>query len=230
MADETFKTVNMRGAITYSQFTMPEALAANERSNFKKDDTTKVAPTVQFLLDDVQLGKLTTHINDVYLPQAALNFKAGEKRDAFDDKAIAKIQKALAEGQDVNWDNTPPYLPVKKVYDKTLEVAPWATGTLKFDGSKGRDMELLARVNSEDELLVPDPDLLIFPTVRPIGQTKHELYPGAWAYATIRLSGYYVSAGNFGISAYANTVVFIEDRDRLAGGGGLDEEDIFLDE
>lgn len=229
MADIEFKKFNARGAITYSDFTMDQALKSNERSTFKKADTADVAPSIQLLLDDVQLEKLTKHIIDVYLPEAVRRHNAGEKRDAFDAKLAKKIETALTEGVAENWENTPPYLPVKKVYVKTLDVAPWAVATLKITGTKGRDFEQLARVNNEDELKVPDPKLLSFPVLQPIDKTVHDLYPGSWAYATLNLSGYFVSTGNYGISAYANTVVFLEDRDRLAGGGGLDEEDVFMD-
>ena len=228
MADE-YKKFNARGAITYSQFTMAQALVANEKSTFKKADDAQVAPAVQLLLDDIQLEKLTKHIVDIFLPECVKRFNAGEKRDVFDAKTAAKIEKALAEGAAVNWDNAPPHLPVKKVYEKTLVVAPWAVATLKVTGTKGRDLELLARVNDEDELKVPDPKLLSFPVLQPIEKTVHDLYPGAWAYATLNLSGWTVSSSNYGISAYANTVVFLEDRDRLAGGAGLDEEDVFMD-
>lgn len=225
-----FKKHNVRGAVTYSNFTMERALASNAKSQFKKDDESKVAPDFQLLLDQVQLDKIIAHIQDVYLPEAIRRHAAGEKRDAFDKKQADKIAKALDEGVAENWENAPPYLPVKKVYEKTLEVAPWAVATLKATGSQGRDIEQLARVNSEDELKVPDPNLLSFPTLKPIDQTVHELYPGAWAYATLNLSGYFQSAGNYGISAYANTIVFLEDRDRLAGGASLDTDDIFLDD
>lgn len=225
-----FKKHNVRGGVTYSQFTMVQAIAADERSKFKKDKAEDIAPAVQLLLDQVQLDKLIDHITTVYLPEAVKRAGANEKYDAFDQKLADKIEKTLREGQASNWDNTPPYLPVKPVYAKTLEIAPWAVGTLKFTGTKGKDMDLQARVNSEAELRVPDPDLLSFPVLRPITDTVHELYPGAWAYATLNLSGYFVSSKNFGISAYANTVVFLEDRDRLAGGAALDEDEIFMDD
>jgi hypothetical protein len=227
--DIDFKKHNARGAITYSQFTMPQALAANENSKFKKANLDEVAPVVQMLLDAAQLEKLTKHIVEVFLPECVRRNGAGEKRDIFDAKVAAKIEQALINGAAGEWD-APPHLPVKSVYAKTLTVAPWAVATLKVTGNKGRDFDLQARVNSEDELKVPDPDILSYPLLRPIGQTVHELYPGAWAYATLSLAAWTMSASNYGISAYANTIVFLEDRDRLAGTVGLDEEDVFMDE
>lgn len=220
-----FKKFNVRGGVTYSQFTMPQAIANNDRSNFPKTPD-KIAPTVQLLLDEQQYTKLAKHITDVYLPEAVRRQKAGEKRDAFDQKTADKIARALA---DRDFEG-PPHLPVKAVYAKTLDVAPWAVATVKFAGSAGRDIEQLARVNDEDELKVPDPNLIQFPALKPIEATKHELYPGAWAYATLNLSGFVVSSSNYGISAYSNTVVFLEDRDRLAGGTFLDEDDVFMDD
>lgn len=230
MVDTTFKKFNARGAITYSQFTMDAALKANEKSQYAKTNLSEVAPVVQFLLDQVQLDKLIAHIKDVYLPEAVKRSAAGEKRDAFDAKLAKKIEQALSEGQAENWENVPPYLPIKKVYAKTLDIAPWAVGTLKITGSAGRDIEQLARVRDESELKVPDPGLIQFPALVPINQSVHELYPGAWAHATINLSGYYQNPGNFGISAYSNTITFLEDRDRLGGGFGVDEDDIFMDD
>lgn len=226
MANDTeFKKHNARGAITYTQFNMAQAIANNERSKYPKA-ADKIAPIAQFLLDQTQHDRLITHIRDVYLPEALRRGKAGEKKDAFEQKQVDKILRQLEQLE----LDTSPYLPIKSVYAKTLDVAPWAISTLKFTGTAGRDFEQLARVNSEDELKVPDPNLLAFPVLRPIADTVHELYPGAWAYATLNLSGYVQSASNFGISAYANTIVFLEDRDRLSGGAGLDEDDVFMDD
>lgn len=227
--DKDFKKFNARGAITYSQFTMPQAIANNDRSSFPKTPD-KIAPTVQLLLDETQVDRIVAHIRDIYIPESIKRQAAGEKRDAFDKKQADKILKALEERGANGWEAEAPYLPIKQVYAKTLTVAPWAKATLSFTGTAGRDMEQLARVNNEDELKVPDPDILTYPVLKPIGQTVHELYPGAWAYATLNLSGYFTSNSNFGISAYANTVVFLEDRDRLAGGATLDEDDIFMDD
>ena len=225
-ANNEFKKFNARGAITYSNFTMGQARAANERSDYPKTPE-KIAPDVQLLLDEVQFERIRTHLVDVYLPEAVARKKAGEKKDAFDQKQADKIARALEER---DFDG-PPHLPVKKVYEKTLDLAPWAVATLKFAGTAGRDIDQQAKVTEESELLVPPTDVLAFPLLRPINETKHELYPGAWAYATLNLSGYASSAASWGISAYANTVVFLEDRDRLAGGAaGLDTEDIFLED
>jgi hypothetical protein len=229
--DTKFKNVNVRGAITYSQFTMPEAFDANDRSKAEyKKAPDKVAPVVQFLLDKVQQDKVIAHIRDIYIPEALKRHAAGEKKDTFEKKYADKILKALTEGEADGWETTPPHLPLKKVYVKTKDVAPWAVATLKITGSAGRDIEQLARVNTEDELKVPDSGILSFPTLRPIGETVHELYPGAWAYTTLNLSGFFMNPGNYGISGYANQIVFIEDRDRLAGGTVLDEDDIFMDD
>lgn len=226
MAPADFKKLNIRGAITYSQFTMAQAKANNERSSYP-DPEDRIAPSVQLLLDETQYERVRTHIIDVYLPEAVARAKAKEKKDAIEQKYADRI-KANLENRELEG---PPYLLVKEVYAKSVEAVPWAVATLKFKGTAGRDIEKLARVNDESELRVPDPNALTFPTVRPIDETVHELYPGAWAYATLNLSGYFTSAGSYGISAYSNSVVFLENRDRLGGGGGvLDTEDIFLDD
>lgn len=232
MADDAYKKLNIRGGVTYSDFTYDQALKSNERSDpkYKKSDLTKVAPQVQLLLDKVQRDRVIAHLRDVYVPETIKRSAAGEKKDAFEKKYADKILAALEEWSTDVVADAPPHLPIKKVYPKTLVVAPWAMATLKFTGTKEKDLELLARVNDESELKVPDPNLLTFPVLQPIGRTVHDLYPGAWAYATLNLSGFFMTPGNYGISAYANTLVFLEDRDRLSGGAGLDEDDIFMDD
>ena len=59
--------------------------------------------------------------------------------------------------------------PAKPVHEKTAELAPEAVATIKVIGPKGGDIEQKAIVHDEDELAVPDPDLIAFPVVRPIG-------------------------------------------------------------
>jgi len=83
-------------------------------------------------------------------------------------------------------------------------------------------------VTSEDELLVPDPDLLTFPVIKPIGQTVHSMYPGAYVAATLNLYAYH-NGKHPGFSAGASTAVFKADGERFGGGTSVDEDEIFLD-
>jgi hypothetical protein len=230
VVESDFTKFNARGGITYSQFTMAEALAANEKSTFKNADLSKVAPAVQLLVDKLNQDKLIEHLRTTFIPEVVKRHAAGEKKNVLEKKYADVILKTLDTGEADGWETTPPHLPLKKVYVKTKDIAPWAVATFKVTGAAGSDFTLRARVNSEDELKVPNPKLLVFPTVRPIEETVHTLYPGAWAFATVKLYAYFKNPGNYGISAYADTIAFLEDRDRLAGGGGLDEDDIFMDD
>ena len=105
---------------------------------------------------------------------------------------------------------------------------PEAVATVKVIGSKGQDIELKAIVNGDDELLVPDPDLLAFPVIKPIGQTVHSMYPGAYVAATLNLYAYH-NGKHPGFSAGANVAVFKTDGDRFGGGVTVDEDEIFAD-
>jgi hypothetical protein len=100
--------------------------------------------------------------------------------------------------------------------------------TIKVIGTKGVDMELKAIVNSEDELLVPDPDLIQFPVIKPIGQTVHSMYPGAYVAATLNLYAYH-NGKLPGFSAGASVAVFKADGERFGGGATIDEDEMFLD-
>jgi hypothetical protein len=99
---------------------------------------------------------------------------------------------------------------------------------IKIIGNKGTDMELKAIVNSEDELAVPDPDLLTFPVIKPIGVTVHSMYPGAYVAVTCNLYAYH-NGKNPGFSAGAGVAVFKADGERFGGGVTIDEDEIFAD-
>jgi len=95
-------------------------------------------------------------------------------------------------------------------------------------GNRGVDIELKAIVNNEGELLVPDPDLLTFPVIKPIGQTVHTMYGGCYVAATLNLYAY--TKPSAGYSASASVAVFKADGERFGGGGpAVDEDEIFLD-
>jgi hypothetical protein len=99
--------------------------------------------------------------------------------------------------------------------------------SVKVSGNRGTDIELKAIVNDEDELAVPDPDLLSFPVIRPINQTVHQMYAGCYVAATLNLYAY--ETGSVGVSASAGVAVFKADGDRFGGGVTVDEDEIFAD-
>jgi hypothetical protein len=218
------KNVTIYGRLSFPNFEYKQAVARNATSQFKKDDA-DVAPDFNLLLEQPQLDKLKTHLLDVFLPYCVEQHSKGEKRDALDQKQVDKIV-AIIEKED--WENQPPYISIKPIPEKTQPLAPECLVSLKVIGNKGMDIEQKAIVTDESELAVPDPDLVQFPVIKPIGQTVHSLYGGCYAVATLNLFAF-VSGKLPGFSASASTVVFKADGDRFGGGVAVDEDEIFMD-
>lgn len=218
-------TVTIYGRLSYPVFKHADAVARNASSMYPQSDPNRVAPEFNLLVEQPQLDKLVKHIKDVFLPYCAAQAAAGEKRNAIEPKAMKKLL-ALFDSED--WEEQPPYIPIKVVGEKTAKLAPEAVASVKVKGQNGMDMVLKAIVNDEDELAVPDPDLLTFPVIRPIEQTVHNLYGGSVAAATLNLYAF-MASGMPGITASAGTVVFKADADAFGGGTAIDEEEIFMD-
>lgn len=222
------KTVTIYGRLSFPNFTMAQAIERNKRSDYPKADA-DITPDFNLLLEQAQLDKLVSHVTDVFLPYCEKQFDNKEKRDAIDKKNIAKIMKVIEAGmKDGDWENQPPYICIKPVNDKTKELAPEALASVKVVGNKGTDIELRAIVRDETELLVPDPDQLSFPVLRPITQTVHKMYGGAYVAATLNLYAF-MSGALPGFSASAGVAIFREDGERFGGGVSVDEDEIFLD-
>ena len=215
--------VTIYGRLSFPNFTMAEAIALNSRSTTPDKDE-RVAPSFSLLVEQPQFDKLMNHINTVFLPWVEARGKAGEKKSALDSKSIAKIQRVLEDFK----DSQPPYVPLKEVSEKSLALMPTAVASIRIKGMAGTDTVLKAIVNDETELVVPDPDLLQFPVVKPIHETVHSMYPGCWVAVTLNLYTY-MSGSVPGMSAGATTAVFKSDDERFGGGLAVDEEDIFLD-
>ena len=122
----------------------------------------------------------------------------------------------------------PPYISQKPVSEKSLALAPASAAMLKIVGGRGRDMELRAIVRDETELAVPDPDIIKFPVVKPLHQTIHQMYPGAYVAATVNLYSF-ISGKTPGFSSSATVAVFREDADRFGGGVEVNEDELFED-
>jgi len=219
------KTVTVYGRLSFPNFNYQQAVARNAKSQFAKADAADVAPDFNLLVEQTQLDKLVTHLRTEFLPYCAVQEKLGEKRDALAPAEVDRIIKLLDSG---DWDAQPPYICIKKVADKTAELAPEAVASIKVVGNKATDIELKAIVNTEDELLVPDPDLLVFPVIKPIGQTVHQMYGGCYVAATLNLYAF-ISGKLPGFSASASVAVFKADGERFGGGTTIDESEIFLD-
>jgi hypothetical protein len=218
------KAVTIYGRLSFPNFNYQQAVARNAKSQFPKD-AADVAPDFNLLVERAQLDKLKNHVLTEFLPYCVEQSNKGEKRDALTQKEADRIIK-LIESED--WENQPPYIPIKPVPEKTVELAPEAEANVKVVGNKGIDMELKAIVQGEDELLVPDPDQLTWPVIKPIGQTVHQMYGGCYVAATLNLYAF-ISGKLPGFSASASVAVFKADGDRFGGGTAVDEDEIFLD-
>ena len=228
MASQNPKNVTIKGRLSFPRFTHKEAVAANDRSKFKKPDPNEVAPEFNLLIEQDQLDKLKDHIVNVFLPYVEQQVANKEKRDALNPKLIQKIKDKI-DAED--WDGSP-FLPMKPVSEKNAEAAPESVASVKITGSKGSDITLKARVENEDQLVIPDPDILSWPTIVPLEKSVFQMYPGAYVAATLNLFAFESSSTINGISAGANTAVYLGnlEGERFGGGVDLDEADIFLDD
>ena len=217
------QNVTIYGRLSFPVFSHKEAVARNAKSDFPQADPGDVKPEFNMLVDDAQFTKFMTHVKDVFLPFCLAQHTAGEKRNALDAAQIKRITDVLD-----NPANQPPYVPVKLVPEKTQPLAPDAVAMIKIVGNKGADIEQKAIVNSDDELLAPDPQKMIFPRVEPIGLTVHNLYAGCYVAATLNLYSY-ISGKVPGFSASSGVAIFKADGDRFGGGVAIDEDEIFLD-
>lgn len=224
MATKNPKQVTIYGRLSFPVFTYAEAVARNPKSKFpKKPD--EITPEFNLLVEDAQLAKFIDHVKGEFLPNCLQRSIDGEKKDALTKAEVAKIVKALDAA---DWETQPPYLSIKAVNAKTAVLVPEAVASIKVNGNRGVDIEQKAIVNNEQELVVPDPDQLTWPVIRPIGQTVHQMYPGAYVAATLNLYAY-ISGALPGFSASASVAVFKADADRLGGGTAIDEDEIFAD-
>lgn len=225
MATKSPTNVTIYGRLSYPTFSYAEAVQRNAKSQFAKADPADVTPEFNLLLEQPQLDKFITHVKDVFLPFCIEQEKKGEKRNALSAADVKRILAILDSG---DWEAQPPYLPIKVVPEKTQPLAPEAVAMVKVKGNKGVDIDQRAIVNHETELVVPDPDVLAYPIVRPIGQTVHQMYPGSYVAATLNLYAF-ISGKLPGFSAGASVAVFKADGDRFGGGMDVDEDDIFMD-
>lgn len=218
------KTVTIYGRLSFPNFSYQQAVARNAKSQYAKDPA-DVTPDFNLLVEQPQLEKLVNHIKQEFLPYCVEQSNKGEKRDALTQAEADRILK-LIDSED--WAAQPPYIPIKEIGEKTAVLAPECIANIKVSGNKGTDIELKAIVNSEDELLVPDPDQLTYPVIKPIGQTVHQMYGGCLVAATLNLYAF-ISGKLPGFSASASTAVFKADAERFGGGTSVDEDEIFLD-
>jgi len=221
------QTVTIRGRLSYPTFTIDQAYELAQKGKFPTKSPADSTPSFQLLVEKDQLQKLIEHARTVFLPWCVQRGNDGEKKNAL---TTGDVKKLLAQVDDVaQWGDAAIYnSPFKPVPEKTVEAAPEAVASITVRGSKGQNIELKAVVADESELLIPDPDILAFPLIKPIAQTVHEMYAGANVAATLNLYAYY-NGKLPGFSASASVAVFKADGERIGGGVAVDEEEMFLD-
>lgn len=217
------KRVTIYGRLSFPTFTADEAFARSQRGSYPAADVASAAPDFTLLLEQPQWEKFFKHATEVFLPYCAEQHKAGEKRDSLDAKEVKQLIAGLEDLPNQVFNS-----PAKPVHEKTAPLMPEAVAGIKCIGGKGTDITLQAVVNSEDELAVPDPDLIQFPVLKPISATVHQMYPGAYVAATLNLYSYH-NGKHPGFSAGVNTAVFKADAERFGGSISVDTDEIFLD-
>ena len=219
------KKLTVYGRLSFPRWTAKEAYDGSQKGQYPAKDIASAKPEFNLILDQAQLDKFMNHVENVFFPYCVAQSNAGEKRDVLSDAEVKKLLDGLKGDLADQMFNTP----LKAVHEKTAALAPEGVASLKAIGNAGVDIELKVIVNAEDELVVPDPDLLSYPVVRPIGTTVHSMYPGAYVAATLNLYAYHNDPKRPGFGAGASTAVFKADAERFGGGVSIDEDEIFLD-
>lgn len=224
MVNKTPKNVTIYGRLSFPTWTAKEAYDRSQSGQYKAASVDKAQANFQLVLEESQYQKLKDHALNVFLPWCVENEAKGEKRDKL-TSAEAKALSKQVKSDDLDGALNTPFRPVS---DKTLELAPEAVAVVKCLAAPGQDISLMARVDNESELSVPDPDILQFPVLKPIGQTTHSMYPGCYVIATLSLYAY-LNGKHPGFSAGVSTAVFKADGDRFGGGVSLDMDEILAD-
>ena len=224
MAPKDPKTCTIYGRLSFPQWTAKEAYDSSQKGSYPAKSVAEAQPNFQLLVEQTQFDKLLTHVETVFFPYCIEQHKNGEKRDVLDDVEVKKLLDGIKNDLADQTFNTP----FKAVHEKTAPLAPEAVAAIKVIGNKGQDIELRAIVENEDQLLVPDPDQITFPVIKPIGQTVHNMYPGCYVAVTLNLYAYH-NGKHPGFSAGGSVAVFKADGDRFGGGVTVDEDEIFAD-
>lgn len=220
------KVVTIWGRLSFPVWTAQDAHDKSQKGKYPSASPAEAQPNFNLLVEQKMLDKLRDHVVNHFMPHCAASFaKDGEKgKDALDPKEVKDL---LAQIDGTDFDgvfNTP----FKNLSEKSKDLAPECVASVKLIGNKGTDMELQAVVRKEDELLVPDPDQLSWPCLRPIGQTVHQMYPGCYVGVTVNLYAYH-NGKLPGFSAGAQVAVFRDNADRFGGGVAVDAEEMFAD-
>lgn len=219
------QTVTVQGRLSYASFTPEEAHQLSLKGKYPTADAASTKPHFNVLLEQAQHDKLVAHLEDVFFPWTNEQHAAGEKRNALPPADSAKLIKDIKKFADATLN-----VGIKEVPEKTQPLAPECVSSIKVSGQKGVAIVQKAAVYSEDELRVPEPDILTYPVIRPINATVHELYPGSIVAVTLNVWSSYNDPKRPLLGLSASTVVFKADAERFGGGVAVDEDDIFADD
>lgn len=220
------KKLTLYGRLSFPAFTAQEAYDKSQGGQYPAKSVEEAKPSFQLLLEQGQVDKFMQHIENVFFPYCIQQEAAGEKRDKLTSAEVKKLLDGLKGDLADQMFNTP----LKEVHEKTAPLVPEAVAAFKVIGNAGVNMELKAIVNSEDELAVPDPDLIFPPAkILPIDKTVHSMYPGCYVAVTVNLYAYHNDPKRPGFGAGGSVPVFKADGDRLGGGVSIDEDEIFAD-
>lgn len=226
MANDTeAQTVTIKGRLSYASFTPEEAFALSQKGKYPDKDVSESKPSFNVLLEQPQLDKLLAHVKDNFMPWAVARNAAGEKKNQLTAADSKKLMKDVENFADATLN-----VGIKEVPEKTKPLAPECVASIKVTGQKNTAIVKKARVNGEDELAANDGSIVSFPTILPIEDTVHDLYPGAMVAVTLNLWSYYNDPKRPGLGISGTTVVFIADAERFGGGVAVDEEAIFSDD
>lgn len=221
------KNVTIYGRLSFPVWTAQAAFDRSQKGQYPAKSVAEAKPDFSLLVDQAQLDKLRNHVIGEFFPYCIEQEKNGEKRDVL-SAAEVKVITDQIQLPDFGGKTAVYNTPFKEVSEKSAELAPECVATIKVIGNAGADFEQKAIVNSEAELLVPEPDILSFPVVRNIGQTVHSMYPGCYVAVTLNLYAYH-NGKLPGFSAGGSVAVFKADGDRFGGGVAIDEDEIFAD-
>lgn len=215
------QVLTIQGRLSYPTFKYKDAVVRNAKSKFVKDPA-DVFPEFNILLTRGQLDAVKAHITDVFIPWCISQGKNKDKSGLSDAEAKRILDLLASE----DWDNQPPYIPIKSVPEKTQPLAPEAVAMFKINGQKGTDVDLKAVVKNADELAVPDPTRVKYPVILPLDETVHAMQSGFVVATTLNLYAY-LSGKVPGITAQAKACVFKEKAAQFGGGVELDDDAIF---
>jgi hypothetical protein len=218
------KTITVYGRLSFPTWSAQEAYDRSQKGKYPAKTVADAKPEFSVVLDQAQFDKIMGHIEKEFLPYCVQQHADGEKKDVLEKSEADTLLAGLKGDLSKQTFNTP----FKAVSEKTLELAPGSVAVLKAIGNAGVDLEQKAVVQSEDEMLIPDPDILSYPVIKPISKTVHSLYAGAYVGVTVNLYAYH-NGKHPGFSAGASVAVFKADADRFGGGMAVDEDEMFLD-